>query len=143
MSSRIAAWGQPPVSIARMRSEGKARFLIKNSWSSRVKISFVTVAGGGISKIFRAWESLLYRCYTLSSISCRVQVLVLSFQNPPVFRRRVSVSEIDILFIVPSNANCEAPFLKVTGRIVRQITFRVFSCSYKLFHRERRVKVKQ
>ena len=47
MSSRMAAWGQPPVSIARMRSAGKARFFIKNSWSSRVKISFVTVADGG------------------------------------------------------------------------------------------------
>ena len=44
ISSRIAAWGQPPVSIARMRSAGKARFFIKNSWSSRVKMSFVTVA---------------------------------------------------------------------------------------------------
>lgn len=87
--------------------------------------------------------SLFYRCYTLSSISCKVQVSVPSFQNLLVFRRWVSISEIDIMSNVPSNANCEASFLKVTGRIVRQIAFRVFSCSYKLFYRERRVKVKQ
>lgn len=42
MSSRIAAWGQPPVSTARMRSSGSAPCLIKNSPSSFVKISFVT-----------------------------------------------------------------------------------------------------
>jgi len=44
ISSRIAAWGHPPVSIAWMRSAGRASFLIKNSWSSRVKMSFVTTA---------------------------------------------------------------------------------------------------
>jgi hypothetical protein len=44
ISSRMAACGQPPVSMARIREAGRARFLIKNSWSSRVKISFVTVA---------------------------------------------------------------------------------------------------
>lgn len=45
MSSRIAACGHPPVSIASIREAGSARFLIRNSWSSRVNISFVTVAG--------------------------------------------------------------------------------------------------
>lgn len=75
MSSRTAAWGQPPVSTARMRSLGKisvgscegkgvevwygngdgngkwaetyagrALFLVRNSQSSRVKMSFVTAA---------------------------------------------------------------------------------------------------
>jgi hypothetical protein len=63
MSSRTAAWGQPPVSTATMRSllgrqtcthhaemtygcsyAGKALFLVRNSQSSRVKISFVTAA---------------------------------------------------------------------------------------------------
>jgi len=44
MSSRMAAWGHPPVSIAWMRSAGRASFLIKNSWSSRVKMSLVTTA---------------------------------------------------------------------------------------------------
>lgn len=45
MSSLIAAWGHPPVSIAKMRDAGSALCLIRNSWSSRVNISFVTVAG--------------------------------------------------------------------------------------------------
>ena len=42
MSSRIAAWGQPPVSTARMRSVGSASFRTRNSASSRVKMSLVT-----------------------------------------------------------------------------------------------------
>lgn len=46
ISSRMAAWGHPPVSIARIRSAGSASFRIRNSWSSRVKMSFVTVAVG-------------------------------------------------------------------------------------------------
>lgn len=68
MSSRTAAWGQPPVSTATMRSlncvsrwsrigkagksrrktvatyAGRALFLVRNSQSSRVKMSFVTAA---------------------------------------------------------------------------------------------------
>lgn len=44
MSSRTAAWGHPPVSMARMREAGRARFLVRNSASSRVKMSFVTAA---------------------------------------------------------------------------------------------------
>ena len=51
MSSRMAACGHPPVSIARMRDAGSALFLMRNSWSSRVKMSFVTVAmRGGAGK---------------------------------------------------------------------------------------------
>lgn len=62
MSSRTAAWGQPPVSTATMRSlwvcvregwswemlkrsyAGRALFLVRNSQSSRVKMSLVTAA---------------------------------------------------------------------------------------------------
>ena len=44
MSSRIAACGHPPVSMARIRSAGRAPFRMRNSWSSRVKMSFVTAA---------------------------------------------------------------------------------------------------
>ena len=44
MSSRTAAWGQPPVSIALMRSGGRAECRIRNSQSSRVKMSLVTAA---------------------------------------------------------------------------------------------------
>jgi hypothetical protein len=45
MSSLIAAWGQPPVSTALILSlSGKAEFLIRNSASSLVKISFVKTA---------------------------------------------------------------------------------------------------
>jgi len=47
MSSRMAACGQPPVSIARIRDAGRALFRMRNSWSSRVKMSFVTVARVG------------------------------------------------------------------------------------------------
>ena len=116
MSSRIAAWGQPPVSIARIRSEGKARFFIKNSWSSRVKISFVTVAGREISKISRVWESLcFYRCYTLSSTSCRVQVSVLSFRNLLVFIKWVSINEIDILYQPTLRCQLWSPFPQSYG----------------------------
>lgn len=49
ISSLIAACGQPPVSIARIRSAGKASFRIRNSWSSRVKMSFVTAAIAGLA----------------------------------------------------------------------------------------------
>ena len=41
-SSLIAACGHPPVSIAAILSAGSASFLVRNSPSSRVKISFVT-----------------------------------------------------------------------------------------------------
>ena len=41
-SSRMAAWGQPPVSTAEMRSAGSADLRVRNSASSRVKMSFVT-----------------------------------------------------------------------------------------------------
>lgn len=51
ISSRIAACGQPPVSMARMRSAGRALFLMRNSWSSRVKMSFVTVAAESEAEI--------------------------------------------------------------------------------------------
>lgn len=44
MSSRTAAWGQPPVSTATMRSAGRAWLRVRNSQSSRVKMSFVTAA---------------------------------------------------------------------------------------------------
>lgn len=44
MSSRTAAWGQPPVSIARMREGARALWRVRNSASSRVKMSFVTAA---------------------------------------------------------------------------------------------------
>ena len=42
MSSRIAACGQPPVSTARMRSGESASLRMRNSASSRVKMSLVT-----------------------------------------------------------------------------------------------------
>ena len=44
MSSRTAACGQPPVSMATMRSGVRAPCLVRNSASSRVKMSFVTAA---------------------------------------------------------------------------------------------------
>lgn len=44
ISSRIAACGQPPVSIARIRSAGRASLRMRNSWSSLVKMSLVTAA---------------------------------------------------------------------------------------------------
>lgn len=40
----LTAWGQPPVSIALIRSSGNALFLTRNSVSSFVKISLVTAA---------------------------------------------------------------------------------------------------
>lgn len=42
ISSRIAAWGHPPVSTARILSSGSAPCFTKNSPSSLVNISFVT-----------------------------------------------------------------------------------------------------
>ena len=42
MSSRIAACGQPPVSTPTMRSGVRALWRMRNSASSRVKMSFVT-----------------------------------------------------------------------------------------------------
>lgn len=36
ISSRMAAWGQPPVSIAVMRSVGRASLRMRNSASSRL-----------------------------------------------------------------------------------------------------------
>lgn len=44
MSSRIAACGQPPVSIAVMRDGGRALLVRRKVASSVVKMSFVTVA---------------------------------------------------------------------------------------------------
>ena len=44
MSSRTAAWGQPPVSIAEMREGESAWCECRKSASSRVKMSFVTAA---------------------------------------------------------------------------------------------------
>ena len=44
MSSRIAACGQPPVSIAVMREGGKALLVKRNVASSVVNMSLVTVA---------------------------------------------------------------------------------------------------
>ena len=44
MSSRTAACGQPPVSMARIRGEGRAECRVRNSASSRVKMSLVTAA---------------------------------------------------------------------------------------------------
>ena len=44
MSSRTAACGQPPVSMARMRGAGSAELRIRKSLSSRVKMSLVTQA---------------------------------------------------------------------------------------------------
>ena len=55
MSSRTAAWGQPPVSIARIRLAGRALCLVRNSASSRVKISLVTAAMEKASR--KAWQS--------------------------------------------------------------------------------------
>lgn len=34
MSSRTAAWGQPPVSMAVMRAAGRARWVVRKSASS-------------------------------------------------------------------------------------------------------------
>ena len=44
ISSRMAACGQPPVSIAVIREGGRARFLMRKEASSWVNMSFVTVA---------------------------------------------------------------------------------------------------
>lgn len=44
ISSRMAACGQPPVSIAVMREGGSARFLMRKEASSWVNMSLVTVA---------------------------------------------------------------------------------------------------
>lgn len=44
ISSRIAAWGQPPVSIAFIREGGRALLVIRKVASSVVKMSLVTVA---------------------------------------------------------------------------------------------------
>lgn len=59
ISSRTAAWGQPPVSIARIRDAGRALCLVRNSASSRVKISFVTAAMEYFSR--RARQSVSIR----------------------------------------------------------------------------------
>mmetsp|Transcript_157879 Transcript_157879/g.483795 ORF Transcript_157879/g.483795 Transcript_157879/m.483795 type:complete len:216 (-) Transcript_157879:230-877(-) len=56
MSSRMAACGQPPVSTARILSGASALFRVKNSASSRVKISLVTMPREYLSR--RAWQSL-------------------------------------------------------------------------------------
>lgn len=55
MSSRMAACGQPPVSMARMRSAGSAPCRSRKSPSSRVKMSLVTAAMLNLSR--RSWHS--------------------------------------------------------------------------------------
>lgn len=54
MSSLTAAWGQPPVSMARMREAGRALCFVRNSASSRVKMSLVTAAME--KALRRAWQ---------------------------------------------------------------------------------------
>lgn len=56
MSSRIAACGQPPVSIAWMRSGSSAECRSRNSPSSCVKMSLVICFGFWV--FFRGWEGL-------------------------------------------------------------------------------------
>lgn len=89
ISSRMAAWGQPPVSIARILDEGRALFLIKNSWSSRVKMSFVTVAsrerllpksGGRCSARTELFAHQYCTPYEVAGI---MQALRQSFQSQP------------------------------------------------------------
>ena len=48
MSSRIAAWGHPPVSTARIRPGSKAPCRTRNSPSSFVKMSLVTAHSGNL-----------------------------------------------------------------------------------------------
>jgi hypothetical protein len=46
MSSRTAAWGQPPVSIARMREGARALCRVRNSASSLFGRGLLACAGG-------------------------------------------------------------------------------------------------
>mmetsp|Transcript_8242 Transcript_8242/g.20128 ORF Transcript_8242/g.20128 Transcript_8242/m.20128 type:complete len:233 (+) Transcript_8242:222-920(+) len=57
ISSRIAAWGQPPVSRHAMRSAGSASLRVRKSQSSFVKMSFVTTQRLYLSRRWRHMES--------------------------------------------------------------------------------------
>lgn len=149
ISSRIAACGQPPVSIARIRSAGRASLRMRNSWSSLVKMSLVTAANvwalNSISSRKPLWMWIerrrrsamerpnlsmryqAYQCYIFLGILDREPKATPSYQILPVFAKEdKSASQNprhEYHRNAPANTNSEGSLCPIPSGVVRHIPF--------------------
>jgi len=153
ISSRMAAWGQPPVSMARIRSFGSASLRIRNSWSSRVKMSLVTAAAGQHSSglDMRRLKATSRDREQVDIDEARPHWCVMGWRDAPILYSsrsalqsansnavfpeptglRVSTIRLAAHRIgarLPADTDGEGPLVPVPARIVRHVSFRVLAC---------------
>jgi len=128
ISSLIAACGQPPVSMARIRSAGRARFFMRNSWSSRVKMSLVTVARLSQAIDTRTCRKPTPMLYWVRRCRQRARVSAV-FPEPTGLERRLRGTtqkdwgDCDL----PPNADSEAALFEISWRVFGHVPFGVFA----------------
>ena len=115
MSSRTAACGHPPVSMARIRCGGRAELRVRNSASSRVKMSFVTQAIECVER--RARQRASIRAVLPEPTGLRwsgwCQRLLGSYVG---FWDTGEADALQIMAGIPTNAYGEASFVPVSTR---------------------------